>query len=93
MGIREKRWMLLAEDGRHVWLGRHSDPAPEEIEAAEAHLQEMSLGGWLAVHEGDYWGGENVVDLMMVRSLASPAATWEQARASFEARRRERLAS
>ncbi|MGX9967082.1 hypothetical protein ACVFYP_27415 [Roseomonas sp. F4] len=83
--------MLLAEDGRHVWLGRHSDPALEEIEAAEARLREMNLGGWLAIHDGDYWDREKPVNLMMVRSLASPAATWEQSRDCFEAKRREWL--
>jgi hypothetical protein len=34
----ERRWIVLGTDGRHVSLGRDSDPSPEEIEAAEAAL-------------------------------------------------------
>ena len=27
----ERRWIILGEDGRHVTMGRHSDPSPEEL--------------------------------------------------------------
>lgn len=92
MAVREKKWMLLAEDGRHVWLGRHSDPSSAELDASEARLRGMGLGGWLAVHEGDYWDGGPVV-VMMVRPLASPVRSWDGALAAFEAERKAGLAS
>ncbi|WP_281177061.1 hypothetical protein [Belnapia moabensis] len=28
---RDRVWMILASDGRHVLLGRHSDPTEEEL--------------------------------------------------------------
>ncbi len=89
---KEKRWMVLGEDGRHVWLGRHSDPTPEEIRTSETRLREAGLGGWLAVHEGDYWGDQDVA-LMMVRPLASPGCRWDEAAERFEAARRNARAS
>jgi hypothetical protein len=28
---REKRWIVLADDGLHVTIGRHTDPSEDEI--------------------------------------------------------------
>jgi hypothetical protein len=49
----ERRWLVLAEVGRHVWLGRARDPEEVEIREAEASLAARSLAVWLAVAEGD----------------------------------------
>ena len=34
----ETRWIVLGTDGRHVTMGRHTDPSPEEVEQAERGL-------------------------------------------------------
>lgn len=80
---RERRWMLLVENGYHVWFGRHTDPSPEMLRATEARLGELGFGGWLSVHERDYWSREGGV-LMMFRPLAPSACSWDQAMRNFE---------
>ncbi len=85
--------MLLAGDGRHVWLGRNSDPTEQEIADAGAALDKQRLTGWLAVCRGDYWG-EGEPELLLVRRVTewndaderTTGELWRQAR-------RERLAS
>jgi hypothetical protein len=39
----ERRWIVLGEDGRHITMGRHSDPSPEEVAKAEAGLAAQGL--------------------------------------------------
>jgi len=68
---RERRWIILREDGQHVTVGRHSDPSPDEIARAEAGLRGHSLAGWLAVMEGAYYEQSDPL-LMMVRPLCEP---------------------
>ena len=75
---REKRWIVLADDGRHVTLGRHSDPSDEEIAQAANGLRRSGVGGWLAVLEGVYYG-RGVLNVMMVREIAPPRAGWDDA--------------
>ena len=88
---RERRWLLVASDGRHATLGRARDPSAEELETAAARLGDMNLGGWLAVSEGHYYG-PGPFRLMMVRSLAEAAgATWAGAEAAFMAAREVKL--
>lgn len=88
----ETRWIILGTDGRHVTLGRHSDPTPEEVGEAERGLSAQGLAGWLAVMKGGYYGRRKPL-LMMVRPLANPARPFEEAAAEFEAKRRATLAS
>jgi hypothetical protein len=88
----ERRWIALGTDGRHVSLGRNSDPSPEEIEAAEAALMAQGHGGWLAVTSGVYWSRRARLDVLEVRHLGAPAETFAEAAAAFQQRRRERLA-
>jgi len=88
---RERRWIVLDEDGCHVTLGRHSDPTEAEIgEAAEA-LRRSGTGGWLAVTEGVYYQPRDTISLMMVRELAPGSASWDEAVAAFQRRRWETL--
>ena len=75
---RERRWVVVATDGRYVTLGRDSDPSEEEIVTAERALRLQSLSGWLAIMEGSPWAGETP-RLLEVRSLASPATTFADA--------------
>ncbi len=82
----ERRWLVLAQDGRHVWLGRWTDPSPEELASAEAALIQQAGGGWLAVGCGSYYApGE--MTLLEVRPLGRPLVEWPQAVASFHAHR------
>ena len=70
---REKRWAIIGEDGRHVWMGRKSDPSEDEIVVAEQTLDAKGLAGWLAIVEGDYWSKRGTTGFIMVRPLAAPS--------------------
>jgi hypothetical protein len=69
---RERRWVVLGEDGRYATLGRASDPSEAELREVEANLAAAGLGGWLAVMEGNPHVGP-VPRLMEVRRLGVPA--------------------
>ena len=89
--LREKRWIALGSDGRHVTLGRHSNPTDAEIGEVETKLVQQGLGGWLAVAEGDYWNPKQRMTLLMVRRLGAPAGEWEHAVSAFNERRQTSL--
>ena len=88
----ETRWIVLGTDGRHVSMGRHTDPTPEDVADAERGLAEQGMAGWLAVMKGGYHVRRKPA-LMMVRPLANPARPFEEAAAEFEAKRKATLAS
>ncbi|MFO0198689.1 MAG: hypothetical protein ACK530_08780 [Alphaproteobacteria bacterium] len=88
----ERRWIVLGTDGRHVSIGRDSDPSPEEIEAAEAALLAQGHGGWLAVTSGEYWSRRARLDVLEVRRLGAPATAFAEAAEAFQQRRHARLA-
>lgn len=83
---REARWIVLALDGRHVTMGRHTNPSTDEIANAEAALARQGTAGWLVVMRGDYYG-RGKLEFLRVRPLANPATPWEEAVRAFEARR------
>jgi hypothetical protein len=85
----ERRWAVIAEDGRHSWLGRHSDPSEEELAKISQSLALQSLAGWLAVVEGIYYG-RGKLSVMMVRPLCGNA-DWESALNAFQEHRRQSL--
>ena len=74
----ERRWIVLAEDGRFVTLGRASDPSETEILDAEKALATQGLSGWLAVMQGNPYVGARP-QLMEVRRLGEPRIPFEQA--------------
>jgi hypothetical protein len=86
----ERRWIVLGEDGRHITMGRHSDPSPEEVAKAEAGLAAQGLAGWLAVMEGAYYQRRKP-SLMMVRPLFNPERPFAEAVEAFQAARRAKL--
>jgi hypothetical protein len=86
--VDERRWLVVGSDGRHVTLGRASDPTPNELARAEEALRGQGLAGWLVVSSGDYWGSRPL-ELLMVRPLTElPGATWEAAKEAFLATRK-----
>jgi hypothetical protein len=89
---RERRWVILGEDGRHVSIGRATDPSEAEIEAAGKSFEQTGMGGWLAVMEGVYYSRPGRVTLMMVREIARPAGAWDDAVTAFEKFRRKAIA-
>jgi hypothetical protein len=86
----ERRWIILGEDGRHITVGRHSDPSSEELAQAEAGLVAQGLAGWLAIMKGGYYQRRKPA-LMMVRPLCSPQRPFAEAVEAFEVVRRAAL--
>ncbi len=84
---RERRWIVLAEDGRHSTLGRDTDPSEDEIMAAEQALVAQGLSGWVAITEGDYWSRRAKLNLLVVRRLGTPQVEFGVAAAIFESSR------
>jgi hypothetical protein len=76
--MKEKRWLIVAQDGRHVTVGRYTDPAPEEIERAGLSLDEIGTAGWLVVSEGIYHS-DGAVALLMVRRITERDGNWSEA--------------
>ena len=56
----ERRWIILAQDGRHVTMGRAAPPSEADVEAAAAVLTAQGLSGWLATLDGNYWSRRRV---------------------------------
>jgi hypothetical protein len=87
----EVRWMILSADGRHSWMGRHTDPSQEEITRAADQLQAQAIQGWLCVLRGDYWDAHDPLEVMEVSNLYSGDAQWLDVLAAFKRRRTEAL--
>lgn len=88
--MKERRWAVIAADGRHVWLGRHSDPTESELRSAARSLADTGVVGWLAITEGAYHSDDEL-SVMLVRSLHG-TGDWAEALAAFLDRRRKALA-
>jgi len=83
----ERRWIILAQDGRHLTLGRAAPPSAEEVAAASKALAAQGLGGWLATLDGDCWSRRRVA-LAPVQTLGDAASLdWSAAVAAFDAAR------
>jgi hypothetical protein len=79
----EVRWIILSTDGRHVTVGRHTDPSPEEVTRAEASLIAQGLTGWLVLLKGDYYARQQPT-LIRIRNLGTPSCLWEDAVVLFQ---------
>ena len=85
---RERRWIILAADGRHSTLGRSAPPDEEEVARAASALAAAGLSGWYVILDGDYWSRRKPVVLTIIQPLAHAAdADWPAAVAAFEAMR------
>ena len=83
----ERRWIILAQDGRHVTMGRAAPPSEAEVEAAAAALAAQGLAGWLATLDGNYWSRRRVA-LAPLQTLGDDARLdWPAAVAAFDAAR------
>ena len=87
----ERRWIILAQDGRHVTMGRAAPPSEAEVEAAAAALTAQGFAGWLATLDGNYWSRRRVT-LAPVQLLGDDATLdWPAAITAFEATRQRAL--
>lgn len=88
----ERRWAVIssAEDCRHIWLGRNSDPTPDELDAIVRQLSASGVTAWLAITEGVYYSSEPM-NVMMVRPLAGDG-DWPAACEAFLEKRRATVA-
>ena len=84
IAAKEHRWIVLGTDGRHITLGRHTDPTENEILTAESSLVSQGLSGWLAVIEGECWSKRAKLSVMAVRPLASPSVPFAAAVTAFK---------
>ncbi len=87
----EKRWIIIAQDGRHVTMGRAAPPSEAEVEAASAALAVQGLAGWLTILDGNYWSRRRVA-LAPVQMLGDGAGLdWPAAITAFEAARQRAI--
>jgi len=87
----ERRWIILAQDGWHVTMGRAAPPSEAEITAAAAALTAQGLAGWLATLDGNYWSRRRVA-LTPVQILGNGAMLdWPAAITASEAARQRAL--
>jgi hypothetical protein len=90
---RDRSWIVLSEDGRHVSLGRASDPDAAELASLAETMRGQGLAGWLAVMEGDYHTRRVTPSLMLVRALTPVTVDWESAVAAFQHKRTQALSA
>ena len=89
--VLERRWIILAQDGRHVTLGRAAPPSNAEIAAAAAALTAQGLAGWLATLDVHYWCRRRV-SLGPVQMLGDGTTLdWPAATTAFAAARQRAL--
>jgi hypothetical protein len=89
----EVRWIVLTTDGRHVTLGRHTDPSEDEINVTEGAMAIQGVTGFLAIMRGGYYI-RSPVELMQVRPLAgADPEQWAAAAAAFLVKRTAALAA
>ncbi|MDR3574424.1 MAG: hypothetical protein P4L50_11205 [Anaerolineaceae bacterium] len=85
---RDPRWIVLAESGHYFNISRHREPDKEDITGAENALIKASSAGWLAIMSHSIYE-DNVPEVVMVRPLCNPQASFEEAVRAFELRLKE----
>jgi hypothetical protein len=87
----ERRWIILAQDGRHVTMSPAAPPSAAEVQAAAAALAAQGLSGWLATLDVNYWSRRRVA-FAAVQMLGDGASLdWPAAITNFEAARQRAL--
>ena len=84
----ERRWIILAQDGRHVTMGRAAPPSEAEVESAAAALAAQGLAGWLATLDGNYWSRRSVALAPLQMLGDGTTLDWPAAVAAFRAARK-----
>jgi hypothetical protein len=82
---RDPRWILLAESGEYSTLGRHREPAQEDITAAEAALASAGRSGWLAIMSHSIHA-TTFPEFVMVRALREPTIPFADAVKALQSR-------
>lgn len=77
-GRSDRRWIVLAEDGRYVTLSRELNPSEDDILRAEDSLRKLDAAGWLVVMSGSAYAPE-MPTVLEVRRLASPTRPFAEA--------------
>ena len=85
---RERRWVAIVDDGRHLWIGRHRDPDEDELARVAEAMAMGGLAGWLAIAEGDY-ASRGPLSLLWVRPINGTKADFDDVKAAFLRLRRE----
>lgn len=88
----ERRYLLVAQDGRHTTLGRATEPDDETLDTAAEGLDSLGLAGWYVLSEGRYYVPEDAISLLPIRRLTSTEGDWDVAAGEFVRRRAEVLA-
>ena len=88
----ERRYLLIAEDGRHTTLGRATEPDQEALDTAAEGLDSLGLAGWYVLTEGRYYSPEDAITLLPIRRLTSAEGDWDAAAAAFQRLRAGALA-
>ncbi len=88
----ERRYLLIAVDGRHTTLGRATEPDQEALDTAAEGLDSLGLAGWYVLSEGRYYSQEDKISLLPIRRLTSSDGDWNAAAAAFQAKRAAALA-
>lgn len=81
---RERRYLLIARDGRYTTLGRHTEPDEETLDTAAEGLDSLGLAGWYVLSEGRYHSPDDAVALLPIRRLTATDGDWEVAASEFQ---------
>lgn len=86
----ETRWLIVAQDGRHVTMGRAAPPSDDEVmRCAEALVAQGIVGAWFVEMSGQYWSRRRV-SLVPIRQIVA-GGDWQGAEARFQAIRRSAM--
>lgn len=83
----ERRFLVVASDGRHVTVGRHVHPDEIALIESAGRLDAEGLTGWLAYAEGDYHDPRGNLAMIPVRRITAQEGAWDLAEEAFHARR------
>lgn len=81
-GARDPRWIVIAESGEYSIIGRHREPAEDDIIAAESALARIGRAGWLAIMSQSAYSCTRP-EFLMVRPLGNPGTSFNKAIEAF----------